>query len=249
MTMLSQDAPSRTQGSVAELFLAFLKLGLTSFGGPMAHLGCFRDQLVVRRRWLSEAAYADVVALCQFLPGPASSHVGFALGLMRAGWGGGAGRVPGRHPVLGGTAGDARPGCRAGWGALIVGILHGLKIIAVAVVAQAVCGRARNLCPGRERAAIAVAAVVLMAAGAIGDAGGECDRDRHRHGAVWSGLHQRPRRPGRFRAGACLLRRAGGMEGAALDGRRCRSDRRCGPGVGLKALAFRREAWSDCDLH
>src|SRR3546814_7195165 len=78
--------PSREPaGSSGEVFLAFLKLGLTSFGGPIAHLGYFRDELVVRRRWIGESGYADLVALCQFLPGPASSQVGFALGLLRGG--------------------------------------------------------------------------------------------------------------------------------------------------------------------
>ena len=75
-----------TKGSPGEVLRVFLKLGLTSFGGPIAHLGYFRDELVLRRKWLDEAAYADLVALCQFLPGPASSQVGFALGLMRGGW-------------------------------------------------------------------------------------------------------------------------------------------------------------------
>ncbi|MBB1490725.1 chromate efflux transporter [Paracoccus sp. MC1854] len=161
--MLSQDAPTRVQGSVAEVFLAFLKLGLTSFGGPIAHLGYFRDELVVRRRWLTEAAYADVVALCQFLPGPASSQVGFTLGLMRAGWGGAiaaflAFTLPSAVLLvtLALTAGRIE-------GPLMAGLLHGLKIVAVAVVAQAVWGMARSLCPDRERAAIAVAAVVLLA--------------------------------------------------------------------------------------
>ena len=73
-------------GTPVEVFGAFLKLGLTSFGGPIAHLGYFREELVTRRRWLSDQAYADLVALCQFMPGPASSQVGFALGMMRAGW-------------------------------------------------------------------------------------------------------------------------------------------------------------------
>src|SRR3546814_5769078 len=80
-------AHSRSAGA---LFRAFLKLGLTSFGGPIAHLGYFRDELVVRRKWVDESTYADLVALCQFLPGPASSQVGFALGLLRAGWRGAA---------------------------------------------------------------------------------------------------------------------------------------------------------------
>lgn len=163
MTMLSQDVPPRMPGSVAEVFAAFLTLGLTSFGGPIAHLGYFRDELVVRRKWLSEAAYADVVALCQFLPGPASSQVGFTLGLMRAGWGGAvaaflAFTLPSAILLvtLALTSGRVE-------GPLMAGLLHGLKIVAVAVVAQAVWGMARSLCPDRERAAIAVAAVVLMA--------------------------------------------------------------------------------------
>ena len=87
MTDLRQDAAARpAQGTPAEVLAVFLRLGLTSFGGPIAHLGYFRDELVTRRRWLDDAAYADLVALCQFLPGPASSQVGFALGMMRAGW-------------------------------------------------------------------------------------------------------------------------------------------------------------------
>lgn len=77
-------------GTPSEVFRVFLRLGLTSFGGPIAHLGYFRDELVTRRQWLDDRAYADLVALCQFLPGPASSQVGFALGLMRAGWRGAA---------------------------------------------------------------------------------------------------------------------------------------------------------------
>ncbi|SEB64257.1 chromate transporter [Nitratireductor aquibiodomus] len=149
-------------GTAAEVFGAFLRLGLTSFGGPIAHLGYFRDALVLRRKWLDEQAYADLVALCQFLPGPASSQVGFALGYMRAG------------PL----------GAAAAWTAFTLpsafllfafalfasaldnplghGLLHGLKIVAVAVVAQAVWGMARSLCPDRERAGIALAALVLV---------------------------------------------------------------------------------------
>ncbi len=79
----SKDADRKTNGSAGEVFRVFLKLGLTSFGGPIAHLGYFRDELVVRRKWLNETAYADLVALCQFLPGPASSQVGFSLGVLR----------------------------------------------------------------------------------------------------------------------------------------------------------------------
>lgn len=151
------------RGNAGEVFAAFLKLGLTSFGGPIAHLGYFRDELVVRRRWLDDHVYADLVALCQFLPGPASSQVGFALGMMRAGWlGAFAAFVAFTLPsalillvfaltatAIAGPAGD--------------GALHGLKIVAVAIVAQAVWGMARNLCPDRERAAIAVLAVAVLA--------------------------------------------------------------------------------------
>lgn len=159
-----------TTGSSGEVFVVFLKLGLTSFGGPIAHLGYFRDEFVTRRKWLSEAAYADLVALCQFLPGPASSQVGFALGLMRAGWAGAfaaftAFTLPSALflVVLALTVASVeRP--------LVQGLTHGLKIAAVAVVAQAVLGMSRSLCPDRERASIAVAAVLLLAVapGSIG---------------------------------------------------------------------------------
>ncbi|MBU2958120.1 chromate efflux transporter [Paracoccus sp. 1_MG-2023] len=146
------------QGSPSEVFRVFLRLGLTSFGGPIAHLGYFRDELVTRRRWLDDAAYADLVALCQFLPGPASSQVGFALGLMRAGWRGAA------AAFLAFTLPSALILMifAMGWGAG-GGALAGLKIVAVAIVAQAVLGMARTLCPDRERASIAVMAVVLLA--------------------------------------------------------------------------------------
>lgn len=160
-------------GTVGEVFFAFLKLGLTSFGGPVAHLGYFRDELVTRRKWLGEAAYADLVALCQFLPGPASSQVGFALGLMRAGWLGAlaafaAFTLPSALILLGFALTAARLAGPVGDGAL-----HGLKIVAVAIVAQAVWGMARALCPDRERAAIAVGAVGVLAVvpGALGMSG------------------------------------------------------------------------------
>lgn len=155
---------SRTEkGGPAEVFGVFLKLGLTSFGGPVAHLGYFRDELVIRRRWLDDRTYADLVALCQFLPGPASSQVGFALGLLRAGWMGAlAAFVAFTLPsaliltVFAMTATQLD-------GVLADGALHGLKIVAVAIVAQAVWGMARTLCPDRERALIAVAAVATLA--------------------------------------------------------------------------------------
>ncbi|PWK60646.1 chromate efflux transporter [Roseicyclus mahoneyensis] len=155
--------PTRTTGTPAEVFVTFLKLGLTSFGGPIAHLGYFRDELVMRQKWLSDAAYADLVALCQFLPGPASSQVGFALGLMRAGWLG----------ALAAFTAFTLPSAlvlvifaltaTAISGPIGTGALDGLKIVAVAIVAQAVWGMAKNLCPDKERAAIAVGAVVLLA--------------------------------------------------------------------------------------
>ncbi len=144
-----------------EVFSVFLRLGLTSFGGPVAHLSYFRAELVERRKWLDEKAYADIVALCQFLPGPASSQVGIVLGMMRAGLLGG----------LAAWAGFTLPSALAlilfayGLGRIgdmsHVAWLHGLKIVAVAVVAQAVWGMAKNLCPDRERASFAVAAAVL----------------------------------------------------------------------------------------
>lgn len=145
------------------VFLIFLRLGLTSFGGPIAHLGYFRDEFVIRRRWLSERSYADLVALCQFLPGPASSQVGLALGLSRAGYRG----------ALAAWLGFTLPSAIAlmlfasslsHYGNLDSGVLQGLKIVAVAVVAQAVWGMARTLCPDRLRVTLMgiSAAVVLM---------------------------------------------------------------------------------------
>lgn len=151
-------------GSPLEVFGVFLKLGLTSFGGPIAHLGYFRDELVVRRRWIGEAAYADLVALCQFLPGPASSQVGFCLGVLRGG-----GLLGGLAAWLAFTLPSAviltafALGASTLAGPLAAGVLHGLKLVAVAVVAQAIWGMARTLTPDRERAAIALAAVILTA--------------------------------------------------------------------------------------
>ncbi|QIB65464.1 chromate efflux transporter [Kineobactrum salinum] len=153
---------SRPAGNIREVFTAFMLLGLTSFGGPIAHLGYFRVEFVERRRWLSEQAYADLVALCQFLPGPASSQVGFALGLMRAGpWGAAAAWTAFTLPsaillllfALGAAVLD---------GFVSQGIIHGLKVAAVAIVAHAVWGMARNLCPDRRRAGIALAAVITV---------------------------------------------------------------------------------------
>jgi chromate transporter len=147
-----------------------LRLGLTSFGGPVAHLGYFRDEFVVRRRWLGDAAYADLVALCQFLPGPASSQVGIATGLSRAG-------LPGAFAAwLGFTLPSALAMILFAYGVDALGDtggagwLRGLKIVAVAVVAQAVWGMARTLSPDRERATltVAAAAIVLFSPTALG---------------------------------------------------------------------------------
>jgi len=157
-------------GTVGEVFRAFLKLGLTSFGGPIAHLGYFRDELVTRRRWLGDREYADVVALCQFLPGPASSQVGFALGLLRAGPFGAlaawtAFTLPSAILLVGFAYGGFVFDNLVG-----SGILTGLKIVAVAIVAQAVWGMARTLTPDAQRASIAVGAALLtlFVAGSIG---------------------------------------------------------------------------------
>lgn len=163
MTVPAREKPRPIErGSVAEVFGAFLKLGLTSFGGPIAHLGYFRDAFVVRRRWIDEAGYADLVALCQFLPGPASSQVGFALGLARAGPLG----------ALAAWTGFTLPsallmilfayGASSVTGPIGVAVIHGLKLVAVAIVAQAVWGMARTLTPDRLRATIALAALGIV---------------------------------------------------------------------------------------
>ena len=160
-------------GNAAEVFRIFLRLGLTSFGGPVAHLGYYRAEFVERRRWLDEHAFADIVALCQFLPGPASSQVGMSLGILRAG-------LPGAFAAwLGFTMPSALAMILFGYGVTRFGDLsgaawlHGLKIVAVAVVAQAVWGMARSLCPDKERASVAVGAAILVlavpsAAGQVG---------------------------------------------------------------------------------
>jgi chromate transporter len=154
-------AREHAAGNWLEVLAVFLRLGLTSFGGPVAHLGYFREEFVRRRRWLDDKSYADLVALCQFLPGPASSQVGIAVGLLRAGY-------PG---ALAAWTGFTLPSAVAmvlfGYGMDAVGNaggsgwLHGLKVAAVAVVAQAVLGMARTLAPDRARATLAVAAAII----------------------------------------------------------------------------------------
>ena len=149
-------------GSPLEVLLAFLKLGVTCFGGPIAHIGYFREEFVVRRRWLDEQAYADLVALCQFLPGPASSQVGFSIGLMRAGYRGGLAAWTGFTLPSAIALVLFAYGAGALGGPIGIGLLHGLKLVAVAIVAQAVWGMARTLCPDRERASIAVVAALII---------------------------------------------------------------------------------------
>jgi chromate transporter len=151
--------------SAGQVFLTFLKLGLTSFGGPIAHLGYFRDEFVRRRRCLKDDTYADLVALCQFLPGPASSQVGIGIGISQAGLGGGLAAwcgftLPSALVLIlfayGVTSLDASV-VHAGW-------LHGLKVVAVAVVAQAIWGMARTLCPDRPRGTVAILAAAFALA-------------------------------------------------------------------------------------
>ncbi len=174
MTQSAQPADaSAPAGTALEVFAAFLRLGLTSFGGPIAHLGYFRQDIVARRGWLDEHAYADLVALCQFLPGPASSQVGIGIGLSRAGYAG----------ALAAWAGFTLPSAIAltlfGLGlerfgsTLDAGWLHGLKIAAVAVVAQAVWGMASTMATGTMRATLAVlaAAIALFSPNTAGQLG------------------------------------------------------------------------------
>jgi chromate transporter len=153
-------------GSAGEVFVTFLKLGLTSFGGPVAHLAYFRHEVVARRKWLDDNHFSQLLALCQFLPGPASSKLGFSLGLLRAGWPGAfaaflAFTLPSAIllfafasllPQMSGVVGQAA--------------IHGLKLVALAVVAQGVLGMSRQLCPDAPRATIAaIAAAIVLASG------------------------------------------------------------------------------------
>jgi chromate transporter len=148
--------------SALEVFLVFFRLGLTSFGGPIAHLGYYREEIIVRRRWLDDAAYADLVALCQFLPGPASSQVAFSLGLIRAGYAGGIAAWIGFTLPSAILLTAFAYGTSSLTGTMGQGLLHGLQLVAVAIVAQAVWGMARTLCPDRERASIACLAALIM---------------------------------------------------------------------------------------
>lgn len=163
----------RSRTSAWTILLVFLRLGLTSFGGPMAHIGYFRAEFVERRRWFDDRSFSDLVSLCQFLPGPASSQVGIAVGLVRGGW-------PGS---LAAWAGFTLPsalalmacayGISAVGGIATSGAVHGLKVVAVAVVAQAVWGMAKGLCPDRPRAALAILAtsMTLVLPSSLGQVG------------------------------------------------------------------------------
>jgi chromate transporter len=160
---VAEVVPLGDRGSLLEVLGASTRLGLTSFGGPIAHLGYFREEYVVRRKWIDEAHYADLVALCQFLPGPASSQVGMALGIMRAGL------LGGLVAWLGFTLPSAIVLVAFAYGVQAFGVadagwLHGLKVVAVAVVAQAVWGMGRNLAADRTRASFAIAAALVVLA-------------------------------------------------------------------------------------
>ena len=157
MNAATQAMQTPSSSSRLEILRVALKLGCTSFGGPVAHLGYFHEEYVRRRHWLSEAAYADLVALCQFLPGPASSQLGFAIGTLRGGLAGGV------LAWVGFTLPSAVVMTLCGCGAAAIGDvsqagwLRGLKLAALAVIAQAVWALAGKLCPDRVRASVALA--------------------------------------------------------------------------------------------
>ncbi len=162
MVGAARELAGKRGGSPLGVLWAFLRLGVTSFGGPIAHIGYFHQEFVVRRRWLGEQAFADLVALCQFLPGPASSQLGFTIGLMRAGYLGAlcawiGFTLPSATALV--LYAYAAPAFR---GTIGLGALHGLKLVAVAIVAQAVLGMARTLTPDRARASIALVAVLIV---------------------------------------------------------------------------------------
>lgn len=164
MTDKTTKADGRATLPASTILGVFLRLGLTSFGGPVAHLGYFREEFVARRKWLDERAYADLVALCQFLPGPASSQVGIGVGLSKGGL------IGAVAAWIGFTLPSALAMALFGLGVVAMGDslgggwLHGLKVVAVAVVAQAVWGMAKTLCPDAPRASVAVVATLVVLA-------------------------------------------------------------------------------------
>ncbi|HEV8503642.1 MAG TPA: chromate efflux transporter [Casimicrobiaceae bacterium] len=170
MTIAAQGADPglRGKGSALEVLRAFLKLGVSSFGGPIAHIGYFRQEFVVRRRWLDEQAFAELVGLCQFLPGPASSQVGFSIGLLRGGFRGALAAWTGFTTPSAIAMLLVAGGVRTLTGPVGNGLIHGLKLVAVAIVAQAVWAMARSLCPDRARASIAIAAALVVLSSASG---------------------------------------------------------------------------------
>lgn len=146
--------------SLLEIFLVSTRLGLTSFGGPTAHLGYFHEEYVRRRKWMDEKSYADLVALCQFLPGPSSSQVGIGIGIMRAGILGGITSFIGfTFPSV--VALIAFALLMTGFDVGNAGWIHGLKIVAVAIVAHAIIGMAKSLTPDLKRKAIAILALLV----------------------------------------------------------------------------------------
>src|SRR5215470_2644893 len=154
----------RSRVSLLEILGVTMRLGLTSFGGPIAHLGYFHEEYVKRRRWVDEQSYAELVALCQSLPGPTSSMVGAAIGFVRGGLPGGllawlGFTIPSALALVAFGYGITSfgPASDAGW-------LHGLKLVAVPVVAQAIWGMARTLCPDRERATLAILTAIVALA-------------------------------------------------------------------------------------
>jgi chromate transporter len=169
MTSAEGAAPvSRERGSAFEVFRVALLLGLTSFGGPIAHLGYFHNEYVIRRRWLAESTYLDLLSLCQFLPGPASSQLGIGIGLLRAGWGGAVAAWCG-FTLPSAVALTAFALLTADLDLAGAGWVHGLKLAAVAIVAVAVLSMWRTLAPDRTRKSIALvaAAVILVAQMAV----------------------------------------------------------------------------------
>ncbi|MGO1001841.1 chromate efflux transporter [Lysobacter sp. CA196] len=169
--MSAPDVPSRANaGDAAEVFRVFLRLGLSSFGGPIAHLGYFREEFVRRRGWLDDAAFAHLLSICQFLPGPASSQLGFAIGLLRAGWRGAlAAFLAFTLPSALLMFGFALYAPQFLHGPMGTAVIHGLKLVAVVVVSHGLLGMARSLTPDLLRVAIAVGASALVLLG--GDAG------------------------------------------------------------------------------
>ncbi len=160
--MEDRQARQGPKGSAREVFACFLGLGLSSFGGPIAHIAYFRREFVQRRHWLSESEYAQLVGLCQFLPGPASSQTGFAVGLMRAGWPGAiaafaAFTLPSAMLMF--AFAELLPSMA---GPLGLAAIHGLKLVALAVVSHGLIGMYRQLCPDLSRTLIAIGATAVM---------------------------------------------------------------------------------------